>query len=146
MNPILQVKLNFSDENNTASPKGRNLSSKAETTVEKIDVIIDSLNAVLRYYRNSPRYVSGCLIDANYNDIIAKSKRIKELIKPLRQSTNDVVGKCPECSSDLIKRMGRYGEFIGCSGFPKCRFTSSIADFEAAQKENKEKQEDKKEE
>ncbi len=91
MNPILQVKLNFSDENNTASPKGRNLSSKAETTVEKIDVIIDSLNAVLRYYRNSPRYVSGCLIDANYNDIIAKSKRIKELIKPLRQSTNDVV-------------------------------------------------------
>lgn len=63
-----------------------------------------------------------------------------------KKSTNDVVGKCPECSSDLIKRMGRYGEFIGCSGFPKCRFTSSIADFEAAQKENKEKQEDKKEE
>jgi len=36
------------------------------------------------------------------------------------------VGKCPDCGSDLIKRSGRYGEFIGCSGFPKCRFTKSI--------------------
>ena len=43
-----------------------------------------------------------------------------------KESTNEVVGKCPECGSDLIKRSGRYGEFIGCSGFPKCRFTQSI--------------------
>ncbi len=56
-----------------------------------------------------------------------------------QKSTNDIVGKCPDCGNDLIKRMGRFGEFIGCTGFPKCRFTSSIADFEKAQKENEEK-------
>lgn len=43
-----------------------------------------------------------------------------------REPTNEVVGKCPECGSDLIKRSGRYGEFIGCTGFPKCRFTMSV--------------------
>jgi DNA topoisomerase-1 len=43
-----------------------------------------------------------------------------------REPTNEVVGKCPECGSDLIKRSGRYGEFIGCTGFPKCRFTMSL--------------------
>lgn len=43
-----------------------------------------------------------------------------------REPTNEVVGTCPECESNLIKRSGRYGEFIGCSGFPKCRFTKSI--------------------
>lgn len=43
-----------------------------------------------------------------------------------REPTNEVVGVCPECESDLIKRSGRYGEFIGCSGFPKCRFTKSL--------------------
>lgn len=43
-----------------------------------------------------------------------------------KEPTNEVVGKCPECGSNLIKRSGRYGEFIGCSGFPKCRFTQSI--------------------
>lgn len=52
-----------------------------------------------------------------------------------QKSSNDIVGKCPDCGSDLIKRMGRFGEFIGCTGFPKCRFTSSIADFEKSQKE-----------
>ncbi|RAP47026.1 MAG: hypothetical protein BZ135_03005, partial [Methanosphaera sp. rholeuAM6] len=51
-----------------------------------------------------------------------------------KKSTNEIVGKCPDCGEDLIKRMGRFGEFIGCTGFPKCRFTSSIADYEASQK------------
>jgi len=40
----------------------------------------------------------------------------------------EIVGKCPECGSDLIKRSGRYGEFVGCKGFPKCRFTCSVDD------------------
>jgi len=30
---------------------------------------------------------------------------------------------CPECGKPLIVRWGRYGKFIGCSGFPECRHT-----------------------
>ena len=33
---------------------------------------------------------------------------------------------CPECGSKLIEKNGRNGRFIGCSGFPKCRYTRSI--------------------
>jgi len=33
---------------------------------------------------------------------------------------------CPECGEPLLLRHGRYGKFIGCSGFPKCRYTSPI--------------------
>jgi DNA topoisomerase I len=43
-----------------------------------------------------------------------------------QEPSNEVVGECPDCGNELIKRSGRYGEFIGCSGFPKCRFTKSI--------------------
>lgn len=43
-----------------------------------------------------------------------------------REPSNEVVGVCPQCGNQLLKRMGRYGEFIGCSGFPKCRFTKSV--------------------
>lgn len=43
-----------------------------------------------------------------------------------RKPSNEVVGVCPDCGNDLIKRMGRYGEFIGCKGFPNCRFTKSL--------------------
>ncbi len=51
-----------------------------------------------------------------------------------REHTNEVVGVCPECESDLIKRSGRYGEFIGCSGFPKCRFTKSLEEENGGKK------------
>ncbi|HMK54359.1 MAG TPA: DNA topoisomerase I [Methanobacteriaceae archaeon] len=43
---------------------------------------------------------------------------------------NEVVGVCPDCGKDLIKRLGRYGEFIGCSGFPRCRYTRSLEEKE----------------
>ncbi len=38
--------------------------------------------------------------------------------------TDKIVGKCERCGSDLIVRRGRRGSrFIGCSGYPDCRFT-----------------------
>ena len=30
---------------------------------------------------------------------------------------------CPECGNKLIKRNGRYGAFLGCSNYPKCRYS-----------------------
>lgn len=91
MNPILQVKLRFSNEANTNRPGARNLRKKAETTVEKIDKLCDELNAILRFYRSSPQFIKDILIDANYNDIIAKSNRIKALLKPEGKEVNDAV-------------------------------------------------------
>ncbi len=34
--------------------------------------------------------------------------------------------KCPKCGEELLKRKGRYGEFIACSGFPKCKYTQNV--------------------
>ena len=34
--------------------------------------------------------------------------------------------KCPQCGEELLKRKGRYGEFIACSGFPKCKYTQNV--------------------
>ena len=33
---------------------------------------------------------------------------------------------CPKCGKDLLVRRGRLGEFLGCSGYPKCRFTQNF--------------------
>lgn len=33
---------------------------------------------------------------------------------------------CPECGKDLVKKRGRFGEFIACSGYPECRYTRAI--------------------
>jgi DNA topoisomerase-1 len=33
---------------------------------------------------------------------------------------------CPQCESQLIIRRGRYGKFIGCSNYPKCKFIEPL--------------------
>lgn len=36
------------------------------------------------------------------------------------------VGKvCPECGGELVYRNGKYGKFISCINFPKCRYTEN---------------------
>jgi DNA topoisomerase-1 len=34
--------------------------------------------------------------------------------------------KCPKCGGKLAFRLSRFGRFIGCSNFPKCRYTKSM--------------------
>lgn len=34
--------------------------------------------------------------------------------------------KCPNCGKPLVIRQGRYGDFIACSGYPKCKFTKPL--------------------
>jgi ssDNA-binding Zn-finger/Zn-ribbon topoisomerase 1 len=33
---------------------------------------------------------------------------------------------CPNCGGKLIDRIGKFGDFIGCSSYPHCRFTANI--------------------
>lgn len=33
---------------------------------------------------------------------------------------------CPDCGAPLVRRKGRFGEFIACSAFPKCRYSRPI--------------------
>lgn len=40
-----------------------------------------------------------------------------------QQHIEDIKTKCPFCGSDLVLRKGKYGQFWGCSTYPKCKFT-----------------------
>lgn len=33
---------------------------------------------------------------------------------------------CPKCNHELLRRKGRYGEFIACGNFPKCKYTTDL--------------------
>ena len=47
---------------------------------------------------------------------------LKSLVKLFEKS----YGKCPQCGGKLVMRNGKYGRFIGCSGYPKCKYTQNI--------------------
>ena len=34
--------------------------------------------------------------------------------------------ECPKCGRRLVYKMGRFGKFLACPGFPECRFTKPI--------------------
>lgn len=54
------------------------------------------------------------------NPSISPSK-IKEIVPPKKR-------KCPKCKNDLIVRHSKAGnEFFGCSNFPNCKHTESVA-------------------
>ncbi|MBN1808877.1 MAG: type I DNA topoisomerase [Planctomycetes bacterium] len=54
-----------------------------------------------------------------------------EAQKPRRKS-RPIGEKCPDCGKDLMLRSSRRGPFVGCSGFPKCRFTRNVSEEELA--------------
>lgn len=33
---------------------------------------------------------------------------------------------CPQCGRPLVRKHGRFGEFIACTGFPECRYTRPV--------------------
>lgn len=43
----------------------------------------------------------------------------KAVFKKDSKVSNDL---CPKCGGGLVLRSGKYGQFRGCSNFPKCRF------------------------
>ena len=91
MNNLLEVKVRYNHGKRAGAPILVNLRKNGETDARKIEQLQENLRAIVRYYESTPKYLKGCLIDVNYNDIIAKSKRISELLRPSGKQTNDVV-------------------------------------------------------
>jgi len=52
-------------------------------------------------------------------------KKYEEVSKQkIAAETTDKI--CPECGKPLLIRLGRYGKFYACSGFPECKYTASL--------------------
>lgn len=52
-------------------------------------------------------------------------KAHKEDVKAYRQKVQTESDNriCPYCKKSLVLRHGQYGDFYGCSGYPKCKYT-----------------------
>ncbi len=49
--------------------------------------------------------------------------RVKKAFSDMEKKEAEETGEmCPECGSPLVKRTGRYGEFVACSNYPECKY------------------------
>ncbi|NHB41810.1 type I DNA topoisomerase [Helicobacter pylori] len=54
----------------------------------------------------------------------------------ISQKVHEKTGQsCPKCGGELVKKNSRYGEFIACNNYPKCKYVkqTETADNEATQ-------------
>ena len=61
----------------------------------------------------------GC---SRFGDEDGGCKYIRNLDGQVRPEPETLDENCPECGRPLQRRFGRFGPFIGCSGYPDCRY------------------------
>src|SRR3989338_6445915 len=56
------------------------------------------------------------------------AKNLKEKYEDVHKENLDIKTdkKCPKCGKDMVEKMGRFGRFFACTGFPECKHTESV--------------------
>jgi len=56
------------------------------------------------------------------HDLVAAEQKIVQVETPVVE-----IGEaCRQCGRPLVRKFGRFGEFIACSGYPECRYTRPL--------------------
>ena len=58
-----------------------------------------------------------------FNADLQKAGEAIEKVKLADEETDEV---CPLCSKPVVIKVGRFGKFLACSGYPDCKYTSSF--------------------
>ena len=97
--------------------------------------IVTRIDAMLYEIRRRPRIIdreslrdlADKLTAANITDRSARREHTEYARRTTKDVSEDISkGKCPRCGGQLTVRKSDKGEFVGCSNFPRCRFTCSI--------------------
>jgi DNA topoisomerase-1 len=106
----------FTKENFAAKP---DLSSPGAADAEQEDEFCDNCGRVM-VLRNGPW--GPFMACPGYNED-PPCKTIRKLTQKVQSKPPVVLEEpCPKCGKPLLQRDGQYGEFIACSGYPKCKY------------------------
>lgn len=68
-------------------------------------------------------YLTEIIKKSNINDEKARKEHIRYIINNVIEDDNN---KCPKCGGALVERNGKFGVFLGCVNYPKCKYTRNI--------------------
>jgi Nuclease-related domain/Topoisomerase DNA binding C4 zinc finger len=71
------------------------------------------------------------IFDKVQADNVSGSYDKRQHIQSIKQRINSrdeliKQNKCPYCTSELVLRKGKFGQFLACSNFPRCKFTKNV--------------------
>ena len=100
------------------------LNIKTKSNVIQLDYLISSIKSYKNIIlKDDLNMISNKIIELNITDKLERRnhvRKIKNKIYDDNKKINNMI--CPKCGSNLVIRNGKYGQFIGCSNYPKCNF------------------------
>ena len=61
-----------------------------------------------------------------YNSFVKSLQLAEEHMEKVVIAPEESDQECPNCGRMLVYKMGRYGKFLACPGFPECRYAKPI--------------------
>lgn len=111
------------------------------------DVAFVVTNLLVKYFPDVIDYKFTAILENEFDEIANGEKKwepvveafygpfekdILEKEESLSKSDITTLGtteeKCPECGKNLIIKLGRYGKFLSCSGYPDCKYAKPMED------------------
>ena len=108
-------------------------SAKLKDVKSRYDVVYDDdlVDTILRYktkylQEDEVQKVVDVILHNNVRELVKNEEHVKN-IKESKVAVEKKIasGTCPKCGGTLVKRTGMYGNFYGCSNYPKCKFTTN---------------------
>ncbi len=113
---VEQVSCKFTRENFEAKP---NLNTPEAQGAEAEEEFCENCGRVM-VLRNGP--FGQFMACPGYNED-PPCKTIRKLTQKQQQKPAVPLDEnCPKCGMQLVLRNGQYGEFVSCSGYPKCKY------------------------
>lgn len=103
--------------------------SKAKMKIDHDGELVryDSLSTKIESYNgiiiDNVAELYNKLVESNIKDKKAMKEHIENIKNNIKQNNNN---RCPKCGGLLIERESKYGKFLGCSHYPKCKYTRKL--------------------
>ncbi len=101
-----------------------NINIKSNSIVTQVDYL---KNEILKFKEllvdKNVKELSNIIMSNNIEDKSLRKQHVKDInvkVNKDRELENNMI--CPKCGNELVERNGKYGKFIGCSSYPKCKY------------------------
>ncbi len=104
-------------------PSRAKLKIEHDGELVRYDTIVDKILLYKEEVINNTDEIANIIKNNNITDKSIKKKHINKIKE---NNIDKDLSKCPKCGGQLVERNGKYGKFIGCTNYPKCKYTENI--------------------
>jgi hypothetical protein len=99
---------------------------KSETPVIQVPHLRKLIKKTKSNKQLSPNEIDAIynfIISYRNNNVIRKRTHVKNVKTRLKKLDENI---CPRCNGNLVEKKGKYGTFMGCENYPKCKFIKRL--------------------